>query len=107
MVCRCPPAAAAAAVPAMAHVESHVQAASAVTRPLKVIVVGAGIAGLTAGLGLQRLGHQVVILEQAAELSDVGAGIQMAPNGARILDRLGVLQEVMKDASNLERISIR
>lgn len=69
---------------------------------LKVVIVGAGIAGLVAGLGIQssarmtttteadqrdaglkQSGHDVVVLEQAQEIAEVGAGIQMAPNNMR------------------------
>ena len=57
------------------------------------IIVGAGVAGLTAALSLAEKGIRVVILEQAAHLSEVGAGLQISPNGARILEKLGVLQQ--------------
>ncbi|PHH85474.1 hypothetical protein CDD83_373 [Cordyceps sp. RAO-2017] len=76
-------------------------------RPLRIVVVGAGIAGLTAGLGLKMTGHDVTILEQAAHFREAGAGIQIAPNAARVLDRFGVLEEVLRDADVLERVSVR
>lgn len=62
------------------------------------LVAGAGIAGLATALGLARAGKQVHVLERAAELGEVGAGIQLAPNALSALDRLGVLDAVMKDA---------
>ncbi|RCI09287.1 hypothetical protein L249_1473 [Ophiocordyceps polyrhachis-furcata BCC 54312] len=71
------------------------------------VIAGAGIAGLATGLGLSLTGQQVTILEQASTLEEAGAGIQVAPNASRILARLGVLDEVMKDADVLERVSIR
>lgn len=52
-------------------------------KQLKVIIVGAGIAGLVAGIGLKQSGHNVTILEQVQEIAEVGAGIQMAPNNMR------------------------
>lgn len=55
------------------------------------IVVGAGVAGLTAALSLAQFGIRVSILEQSAQMSEVGAGLQISANGARVLDRLGVL----------------
>ncbi len=55
------------------------------------IVVGAGVAGLTAALSLAEAGTRVKVLEQSAQMSEVGAGLQISPNGARVLDRLGVL----------------
>ncbi|RYP48688.1 hypothetical protein DL768_005468 [Monosporascus sp. mg162] len=76
-------------------------------RPLRVIIIGAGIAGLCAGLALSRTGHSVTILESVSEITEVGAGIQLAPNASRILHRLGVLEEVMAHATVLTRVSIR
>ncbi|HEY1478723.1 MAG TPA: FAD-dependent monooxygenase [Gaiellales bacterium] len=61
---------------------------------LKVIVAGAGLGGLSAAIGLRRSGHRVVVLEQADALGTVGAGIQIAPNAARLLDRLGVIDHL-------------
>lgn len=55
------------------------------------IVVGAGVAGLTAALSLAETGTRVTVLEQSAQMSEVGAGLQISANGARVLDRLGVL----------------
>lgn len=58
------------------------------------IIVGAGMAGLSAGLSLAEKGARVHIIEQAGELSEVGAGLQISPNAARILDKLGVLEKL-------------
>ncbi|KAH8590928.1 hypothetical protein B0O99DRAFT_285698 [Bisporella sp. PMI_857] len=76
-------------------------------RPLDVIIIGAGIGGLTSGLALAQTGHSVTILESVSRIAEVGAGIQLAPNASRILNRLGVLEEVMKETSVLSRVSIR
>jgi salicylate hydroxylase len=75
--------------------------------PFKVIVVGAGIGGLAAALGLKKAGHDVVLLEQVHEIAEVGAGIQIAPNASRILGRLGLLEKVMENANVLEKNSLR
>lgn len=76
-------------------------------KPLDVLIIGAGIAGLSAGLALSRDGHSVTILESASELTEVGAGLQLAPNATRILHRLGVLDEVIEHTSILLGASIR
>lgn len=60
------------------------------TRPQSAIVVGGGIGGLAAALALTRQGIQVQLLEQAAEIGEIGAGIQLGPNAFAALDALGV-----------------
>ena len=50
-----------------------------------VIIAGAGIGGLTAALALLQRGFDVDVYEQAQELREVGAGIQVAANGTRVL----------------------
>ncbi|OQP88002.1 hypothetical protein BTR14_00495 [Rhizobium rhizosphaerae] len=57
---------------------------------LPVAIAGAGIAGLTAALSLARHGFQVDIVEQATELREVGAGLQLSPNATAVLERLGL-----------------
>jgi len=57
---------------------------------LKVLIVGAGIGGLTAALALLRRGLDVEVYEQAAELKEVGAGLQLSANGTRVFYELGV-----------------
>jgi salicylate hydroxylase len=62
---------------------------------MRIIVIGAGIGGLSAALTMRRAGLDVQVFEQAAELREVGAGIQISPNASRILYRLG-LEEPMR-----------
>jgi salicylate hydroxylase len=56
----------------------------------RAVVVGGGIGGLTAALCLAQRGAEVRVLEQAEALREVGAGIQVSPNGFRVLDALGL-----------------
>ena len=67
-------------------------------RSTSVAVIGGGIGGLAAALALLRAGFDVRVYEQSGAVSDVGAGIQLAPNCTRILDRLGVLPAVERVA---------
>ena len=66
------------------------------------LIAGAGIGGLTAALALLRQGLPVTILEQAGEMREVGAGVQISANGTLALARLGVgaaLEEVSTEAA--------
>lgn len=65
---------------------------------MKIVIVGAGIGGLTAALAFSGLGHAVTLLESAAEIDDVGAGIQISPNALKVLDALGVGEGVRRTA---------
>ena len=68
------------------------------TKSLKVLIAGGGIGGMAAALALLRRGFDVEVYEQAAELGEVGAGVQISPNGSRALDELGVF-EALRAAS--------
>ncbi|MBB4215520.1 salicylate hydroxylase [Rhizobium anhuiense] len=59
-------------------------------------IIGAGISGLTAALALSRRGISSEIFEQAGELTDIGAGLQISPNASRILAELGILEGLSK-----------
>lgn len=60
----------------------------------EILIAGGGIGGLAAALALALKGRRVRVLEKAAEFGEIGYGIQMGPNVARMLDRLGVLQSL-------------
>jgi salicylate hydroxylase len=65
----------------------------------KVVIVGGGIGGLAAALALVRRGIDVEVYEQAPELRELGAGVQISANGTRVLHALG-----LKDA--LEQVQV-
>lgn len=64
---------------------------------LSVAVIGGGIGGLAAALSLLRAGVDVHVYEQAAALGEIGAGIQISPNGARMLHRLGLAEALARE----------
>ncbi len=64
--------------------------APASTANLPVLIAGGGIGGLSAALALARQGVSVKVLEQASELGEIGAGIQLGPNGFAAFDALGI-----------------
>jgi salicylate hydroxylase len=57
---------------------------------MRVLVAGGGIGGLTAALALRHQGIEVLVLEQAEGLNEIGAGIQIASNAAIVLRELGL-----------------
>src|ERR1700760_1170732 len=73
----------------------------------KVLIAGAGIAGLVAGLSLLQRGIEVEIFEQAAELRELGAGLQLSANGTRWLIALGLEQAMQAIGSEPSGKQIR
>lgn len=59
-------------------------------QPCHVLIIGAGMGGLTAAMALQRFGFKVSVYEQAAAIREIGAGVMIGPNGKRVLDYLGI-----------------
>ncbi len=64
---------------------------------MRIVIVGAGIAGLAAAAGLSGSGHEVTVVERAGRLEPVGAGIALVANGYRALDHLGVGDRLRMD----------
>ncbi len=65
----------------------------------RILIAGAGIGGIVAALALLQRGFQVALYEQAAELGELGAGVQISPNGSRVLRALGLLPAMQAIAS--------
>jgi salicylate hydroxylase len=65
------------------------------SRPPRVAIVGAGLGGLFAAVALARAGCAVTVLERAAAPAEVGAGVQISPNAARLLERIGALEPAL------------
>ena len=63
-----------------------------------VLVVGGGIGGMAAALALSQAGRRVEVIEQAAEIGEIGAGIQLGPNAFTALDALGVGERARRRA---------
>jgi salicylate hydroxylase len=63
---------------------------------MNIIVVGAGIGGLSAAIALGRKGHRVRVIEHNQGLSEFGAGIQIAPNAVRLLYAWNLREEFEK-----------
>ncbi|CZT22001.1 related to salicylate hydroxylase [Ramularia collo-cygni] len=66
------------------------QTARSKEEQLNVIIVGAGLGGLGAAIALLLAGHKVHVLESASQIAEVGAGIQVLPNSARVLIQWGL-----------------
>ena len=63
---------------------------------VRAVVVGGGIGGIAAAVALARAGIDVQLHEQAQQLTEVGAGVSLAPNGLRMLARLGIGEQVRR-----------
>ena len=72
-----------------------------------ITVIGAGIAGLAVSVALARHGAQVTILEQAAAISDIGAGIQISPNGMAVITALGLGDTLRAVSLPAKTVSLR
>ncbi|MEM8631762.1 MAG: FAD-dependent monooxygenase [Pseudomonadota bacterium] len=72
-----------------------------------VRIAGAGLAGLALATALGRRGHPVRVLEQAPAISEVGAGLQISPNGAAVLAALGLGDALARNATRSEGVVLK
>ena len=74
---------------------------------LRAVVVGGGLGGLAAALALARAGINVGVYEQAQQLAEVGAGVSLAPNGLRMLERLGIGEGITQKGARYVSAQLR
>ncbi|MBZ0128196.1 MAG: FAD-dependent monooxygenase [Rhodobacteraceae bacterium] len=72
-----------------------------------VTVLGAGIGGLTAAIALARRGAKVTVLEAAPELAEVGAGLQITPNGSAVLQALDLGPRLKRIGVELKAVELK
>ncbi len=74
---------------------------------LKVVVIGAGIGGLTVGIALRQAGFQVEIYDKVRSLRPVGAGISLWSNGVKVLNRLGMGAQIAQIGGRMDHMQYR
>jgi len=74
---------------------------------MKALIAGGGIGGITSALCLLDAGIEVEVYERAAALGEVGAGIQISPNGVKVLQRLGLKPALDRIAFRPEALEMR
>ncbi|EDX86381.1 hypothetical protein S7335_4085 [Synechococcus sp. PCC 7335] len=72
---------------------------------LKVVVVGAGMGGLTSAIAMQRAGYEVEIYDRVKELRPAGAGISLWSNGVKVLNRLGLGPEISRIGGPMKQMA--
>jgi len=73
----------------------------------QVTIIGAGIGGLSAAIALARHGAVVRVLEQSPEISEIGAGLQISPNGLAVLDALGLGEKLRAVGTRASAVVLR
>jgi len=74
---------------------------------MKILIVGGGIGGLTTALALRHHGIDAIVLERAAQMAEIGAGVQIAANGTLVLRELGLEPALAQVATVPERYDYR
>ncbi len=73
---------------------------------MNIVTVGAGVGGLSASIALARKGHSVTVYESAPQLAEIGAGVQMSPNSARLFFEWGLGPDLLAKAALPEGLFI-
>lgn len=74
---------------------------------LKVVIIGAGIGGLTTGIAMRQAGYQVEIYDRAHELRPAGAGISLWSNGVKVLNKLGLGEQLAAIGGEMNAMEYR
>ncbi len=74
---------------------------------LNVVVIGAGMGGMTSAIALKQAGYRVEVFEAVKELRPVGAAISLWPNGVKCLNRLGLSRRIARLGGAMERLAYR
>jgi len=74
---------------------------------MTILIAGAGIGGLCAALCLQKSGHNIQIVERSKKLAEAGAGVQLGANALKVLDYLGLLEQIELLAVQPARVDFR
>lgn len=74
---------------------------------MRALIVGAGLGGLACAISCRQHGIDVVILERSPEVREVGAGIQIPPNGTRVMRDLGLLPQLLEKGSQVQHVDFR
>lgn len=74
---------------------------------MKVLIVGAGLGGLACAIACRREGIDVEILERSPEIREIGAGIQVPPNGTRIMRDFDLLPQLLEKGTQVQEVHFR
>lgn len=74
---------------------------------LKVVIIGAGIGGLTAAVALQQSGYEVEVYDRVKELRPAGAAISVWSNGVKVLNALGLGKQMAQIGGQMDRMEYR
>lgn len=72
---------------------------------MNVVIIGAGMGGLTTGIALKKFGHQVCIFEQTEKILPVGAAISLWSNGVKCLNYLGLTEKIAKLGGQMDDLA--
>ncbi|NJL35372.1 MAG: FAD-dependent urate hydroxylase HpxO [Leptolyngbyaceae cyanobacterium SM1_4_3] len=72
---------------------------------LKVVIIGAGMGGLTTAIAMRQAGYEVEIYDRVSQLRPAGAGISLWSNGVKVLNRLGLSKEIAAIGGQMDRVT--